>query len=314
MSEDIEEDVDERHRILNSTSPVNSLPIKKRKMSNSKNDVAPETLQTCRNYLGSVSGVRTFIEKELSHFKPPNKSKADDDFEYDPLPHAHQVYTQIFTLRREIELKKILLEIRLLDYESAYRGVGFRLTDVYNRRPELVRECTCSESDTFCRFHSNAEMIFTNVYEPHFVERAGGTFIIVDVIAEIVQLCVPNGHWLTFYGKQIMAIAWHMYYLLIPELSKPLTITIPLGDGYCVKYKRFSAHPWFGFTDQEGNSFEFTGYAAVRILHTICIRFPDIKRGQLGRADIGIPCLFSHNTIQDVNRCTSCSTPTFNAN
>ncbi len=313
-SEDIEEDVDERHKILNNrgdSEHENLLPVKKRKISQEVLQTSREVLQTCGKYLSSVSGVRTFLKKELQHFNINNKSENEDD----PLPHAHQVYTQIFTLRREIELKKIQLEIRLLDYESMYRGVGFKLTDVYKRRPELVRDCTCSVNNTFCRFHSGADTIFTNVYEPHYIERAGSTFVIVDLITEMVQICVPSGHWLSFYSNQILAIAWHLYYLLIPELSKPLAITIPLGDGYSVKFKKNGAHPWFAFTDQEGNSFEFKGYQAVSILHTICIRFPDIQRSQFGRADIGIPCLFSHNTIlQGSNSCTTCSTPIFNSN
>ncbi len=281
-----------------------------------QSDVAQDMLQTVRKYLCSVSGIRSFVKEELQQFNSSvgENENEEEKEENECLAHAHKVYTQIFALRREIELKKIQLEIRLLDYENAYRGRGFKLTDVYKRKPELVRECTCNGIGKFCRFHSGADMVYTNVYEPHFVERAGCSFIIVDVIADLIQLCVPTGHWLTFYNNQILAISWHMYYLLIPDLSKPLSITLPLGDGYCVKYKKKSPNPWFGFVDLEGNSFEFTGYQAVRILHTICLRFPDIKRGHLGRADVPIPCLFTHESLQQANSCISCSTPLYQSN
>ncbi len=304
------------------------LPVhpKKRKIvfmaSQAKLSRAEEILAACKKYLEKASGLRSFVNDELLNFKENTapatsysvsvvNSDDDDETKMSNIAGSRRVYKRLFTLRREIELKKIQLEIRQLDYENAYRGTGFKLSEILGRCPELVRDCTCAPASgrqVFCRFHTGAESIATTIYEPDFVERAGCTFIVVDIIAEIIQICAPSGHWLTLYSNQITAVAWHLYYLLIPGVPKPQEMVISLGDGYFVKF--INKHvPWFGFEDLEGNRMEFAGYPSIRPVHSTCVRFPDLVKEKLGRGETSVPCIFTHNTISAMHECVTCSTP-----
>ncbi len=287
-------------------------------------DSDEDKLDKCEEYFQRIRNLEGAVLDELKHYddhRTPSDidEEADGDNDDEMFVYRHKKgpralrlpkkrLKRIQGIRKEIDLLSLQLEIQVLDYEHAYKHLGFHLMDVYKRGPELVYGCDCSPHKR-CNLHAGAFSIVTSIYEPMAVRRVGHTFVVFDGVQEILQICSPEGERMTLFKNQIVSLSWFIFPLLSGALmyTLPKRFSIPLGDGYVLKYrgcKRPIAQ--YSLVDVEGQSVTYTSYDNLEAFHQCCLEFPHLLNSKFESDRRFKPCLFTH-CPKDIDKCSVCS-------
>ncbi len=222
-------------------------------------------------------------------------------------------FRKMYHLRHEIELLTMQLELHTLDFEHIYRHLGFHLVDIFKRIPLLLKSCDCSSTKN-CLMHKDIKGVVTSIYNPLAVFRVGCTFVVIDGIQKMFQICWGAGERFSLFRNQVASLCWFLFPLLNHNLLDflPKTMVIPLGDGCVFSFDGRRGKFEFVLLDAEGHLVDFKTKEELRQLHECCIKFPILIKDQFDQKIKFMPCLLRHAPKPaEIVNCTSCSMNSF---